>query len=163
MVWTDPPVVGSGSDLTAANFNTYVIANLKALGDSWTSWTPALSGGSSWSVGNGAAVGGVMQAGKLIAFRAQITFGSTTSIPTGSVSISLPFPTVTGVDWTFGGSLRLGGSVYRLTTAGSGSSVPLLQDPASAGGNLRSVVLSTGALLPSPGDRLNLTGLYEAA
>jgi hypothetical protein len=55
----------------------------------WTAYTPTL-GGSGWAIGDGTAVGAYCQIGKVVAFRARITFGSTSTFGAGQPNISLP-------------------------------------------------------------------------
>lgn len=86
MAWTSPRTWVAGEVPSASTFNTHVRDNLKAIGDPWTAYTPALSG---WTKGNGTLNGWAMTAGKLIHYRIEYTVGSTDTL-SGTLSISLP-------------------------------------------------------------------------
>lgn len=59
----------------------------------WTSYTPTL-GGTGWALGNGTATGFYCQIGKIVHFQAEITFGSTSTFGTGTVSVTLPLTAI---------------------------------------------------------------------
>ena len=86
MTWTTPRTWYAGETVTAVIMNAHVRDNFNAIGNAWTSWTPVVTG---WTPGNGAAVGTYMQAGKLVAFRARFTLGSTTTIA-GAFTMTYP-------------------------------------------------------------------------
>ena len=50
MAWTAPRTWTDGETVTAVLLNTHVRDNLKAIGDAWTAYTPALTG---VTLGNG--------------------------------------------------------------------------------------------------------------
>jgi hypothetical protein len=90
MAWTDFPagLFTSGQILTAAQMNTYVRDNLKAVGDAWTSYTPTLV---NVTQGNGTLVAKYVKAGRWVAFYVSFTLGSTSSIGGAAVTVTLPF------------------------------------------------------------------------
>jgi hypothetical protein len=86
MAYTTPPTFTAGAILTAAQLNTYLTNNFKAIGDAWAAWTPTLS---NWTLGNGTLTGAAITVGKLIIGRVTYTVGSTDTIA-GNLVISLP-------------------------------------------------------------------------
>lgn len=91
MAWTSPRTWVALEDLTAANFNTHVRDNLKAIGDAWTAYTPTWTASSvNPAIGNGTIAGSYLSAGKLTLFKITVSMGSTTTYGTGSYSFSLP-------------------------------------------------------------------------
>jgi hypothetical protein len=55
----------------------------------WTAWTPTLSG-TGWAIGDGTLLATYCQIGKVVHFRIQITFGSTSTFGAGALTLSLP-------------------------------------------------------------------------
>lgn len=167
MVWTDPPVVGSGSDLTASDFNTYVVANLKAIGDAWTSYTPSWTASTTNpTIGNGSLTGAYLQAGKLIAFRARVLFGTTTTAGSGNYSLSLPVAARSSHRWSFNGIVfdASGPSLLPILTGDlGGSSVALLCHGTTAGSFTRNLQHNVPISAWAAGDEITLSGIYEAA
>lgn len=86
MTWTAPRTWTDGETVTAVEMNAHVRDNLKAIGDAWAAYTPALTG---VTLGNGTLTAASLQAGKLTACRGSLTLGSTSSITT-TVRIGLP-------------------------------------------------------------------------
>lgn len=86
MSWTAPKTWAVGEVVTAANMNTHLRDNLKAIGDAWASWTPTWT---NITVGNGAVYAQERVSGKTTDFEIVLTFGSTTSV-TGAASVTLP-------------------------------------------------------------------------
>lgn len=87
MAWTSPRTWVTGEVPTAAIFNTHVRDNFKAIGDAWTSYTPALTG---WTLGNGTLTGYYISAGKsILATKVLYTVGSTDT-KSGAPVFSLP-------------------------------------------------------------------------
>jgi hypothetical protein len=89
MAWTDFPagLFTSGQILTAAQMNTYVRDNLKAVGDAWTAYTPTWS---SLTIGNATQNNAYVAAGKLYIVRIEMIVGSTTTFTGNSPEITLP-------------------------------------------------------------------------
>lgn len=88
MTWTAPRTWVAGETVTAALLNTHVRDNLKAIGDPWTTYTPAYVGIS--AIGNATVTAKYLQAGKLVIGEVRITIGSTTTFAAANLSISLP-------------------------------------------------------------------------
>jgi hypothetical protein len=88
MAWSNFPagLFTSGAILTAAQMNTYVRDNLKAIGDAWTAYTPTWT---NLTVGNGTQASAYIAAGKLHVVRVEFVFGSTSSI-SGTPEFTLP-------------------------------------------------------------------------
>lgn len=86
MAYSTPPTFSAGSALTAAQLNTYLRDNFKAIGDAWTSYSPSLT---NWAIGNGTLTGDYMQVGKLVFGKIALTLGSTSTM-SGNCVISLP-------------------------------------------------------------------------
>ncbi len=82
-VWQDFP--STATPLSAARMQ-HIEDGIADLGADWASYTPTLGGA---TLGNGSATGAFVQIGKTVAFRAQFTLGSTSTV-TGNFTISLP-------------------------------------------------------------------------
>lgn len=161
MVWTTPRTWVAGEVVTAANLNTHLRDNMKAIGDPWTAYTPTWSStGTVPTIGNGTQTGFYVQAGKLIHFRLKITAGSTTTYGTGAYLFGLPVPaTSIGTD-----ALDLTGYVFDASATArafrsgylSGGNV-VLADQSGV------VVSATVPFALANGDSLSVAGTYEAA
>lgn len=122
MTWTAPRTWTDGETVTAVEMNAHVRDNLKAIGDAWTAYTPALTG---VTLGNGTLTAASLQAGKLTFCRGSLTLGSTSSITT-TVRIALPVTAnPTASYYAFAGWVYLLDSStparkYRVPVSGSG-------------------------------------------
>jgi hypothetical protein len=160
MAWTPPSTRTAGEVLTAATWNEQVRDNMKAIGDPWTAYTPTWTATTTNpTLGNGTRTAAYMQAGKLVHFRIEVLFGSTTTAGAGAYELTLPvaaaatnYPAGHVVARTSGGT-RYGGLVWPQTTT-----------------LLRGLMFTTDTLLShavpvawASGDRFNITGTYEAA
>lgn len=90
MAWTAPRTWVAGETVTAAMLNTHLRDNFKAITDPWTAYTPTLAG-TGWSLGNGTLNGWYSRIGNTVKFRAELVVGSTTTGPTNSPIVGLPF------------------------------------------------------------------------
>lgn len=123
MAWTAPRTWTDGETVTAVLLNTHVRDNLKAIGDAWTAYTPALTG---VTLGNGTLTAASLQAGKLTFCRGSLTLGGTSSITT-TVRIGLPATAnPTASYYAFGGWVYLFDTSatarkYRIPISGSGT------------------------------------------
>lgn len=165
MAWTSPATWVANTVLTAAQLNTQVRDNLKAIGDPWTAYAPSWTAATSNPViSNGTIVGRHVAAGKLIHFRVVITMGSTTTFGTGQYSISLPVAAHgTGLQFLLGEATVAGGAnrvVGRIAAAGT--TAVLYCDATTAGNPLRAVTPTVPATFAN-GSVLTITGTYEAA
>lgn len=158
MAWTSPRTWIAGEQPSAATMNTHIRDNLKAIGDAWTSYTPAVSG---WTQGNGTLTGVYMQAGKWVNARVAFTVGSTTTIA-GTLTLSLPVSAhavYTG-GYPIGAALLLDTSLnnryQRFTVATSATTVQM-----SDLSNAR--VTATVPFTWATGDTVDLQVTYEAA
>lgn len=93
MAWTNPRTWIHGEFVTSDLLNTELRDNLRAIGDPWTAFTPALVG--SWTVGNGSLEGWHIKAGRLVMAKATFTFGSTSSA-SGPFGLMLPWSHANG-------------------------------------------------------------------
>lgn len=156
MAWTSPRTWVAGEKPTAATFNTHVRDNFKAIGDAWTSYTPTAT---NLTIGNGTLSGGWMQAGKFTVVRISVTFGTTTTV-SAAVSFALP-ATASAFDQAIAGWLldSSAGNTGRVPASGSIMASASTVTVYSSGGSLTSTVPFTWAT----GDKISLTGVYEAA
>ena len=167
MAWTAPRTWVTGETVTAAVMNAHVRDNLKAIGDAWTSYTPALAG-TGWAIGNGTVAGGYIQAGKLVVFRASITFGSTSTYGASATpTISLPVTansafTNDGFDCQLidTGTLRYSGvAVFDGSTTVLSIFAVLASGTYASQTGCRSTIPHTWAST----DKIVVSGVYEAA
>ncbi|MBU6278722.1 MAG: hypothetical protein KGN78_05705 [Actinomycetales bacterium] len=128
----------------------------------WTAFTPTLSG-TGWAIGNGTASGFYCQVGKIVYFRAKITFGSTSTYGGSPLNLSLPVSAtgspVAGQNVAFfdtSASLRyLASMEYASATAIA---------PRSVSGSLTlAAVTTTAPFTWATGDTIDYSGTYEAA
>ena len=161
MAWTTPRTWVSGEVPTAANFNTHVRDNFKAIGDAWGSYTPTwASSGTAPTIGNGTLAGYYLQAGKLVIGRIVLTIGGTTGVGTGSYSMSLPVnAAVTG--------LAAVGSCGFYDNSGGYYDGTALRNATNAGQCI--LILNnarwsaTAPVAPASGDIISVQFTYEAA
>lgn len=92
MAWSTPATAVAGTALTASTWNATVRDNLKAIGDSWTAYTPALTG---WTLVNGTLTGRAVQAGKWVSGSIVYTVGSSDT-KSGAPVFSLPVASAAG-------------------------------------------------------------------
>lgn len=93
MAWTAPRTWVAGETVTAALLNTHLRDNLKALGDPWATWTPALTATTTNpTLGTGSsATGRYVSVGKTTIAQFRIIFGTSgVVVGSGTYLISLP-------------------------------------------------------------------------
>lgn len=166
MAWTSPRTWLSGEKLTAALLNTHVRDNLKAIGDTWTSYTPVWTAATTNPViGNGTITGAYAAAGKLIFYRISIIGGSTTTW--GSGAYSFTYPPFAPKDTSNPGNPGTTGFMYDLnvtkpyclTGIGNGSTTIRMLE-----GSANSFMSHNYPIaVPASGDEINISGVYEAA
>jgi len=164
--WTSPRTWLAGEDPAASVYNQHIRDNFKAIGDAWTSYSPAWAAATTNPViGNGTKTGAYIQVGKLIMFRINITAGSTTTWGSGVYTFSYPpfapldsgansNPGITGFFFdNSGGPKPYGGfgigqtsTTFRVVMANADSYMSHLFPVAGA-----------------VSDKINLAGTYEAA
>ncbi len=84
------------------------------LGGAWATWTPTLTG---MTLGNGTKAGWARKVGKHTDFKLAITFGSTTTLPTGADNkVSAPFPINTNGQLQYYSTFGMG--QLKVTTSG---------------------------------------------
>lgn len=107
MAWTDPKTWATNDVLSASDMNTYVRDNGRAIGK-LTSYTPSWTASSTNpSIGNGFIQGRYIALEEWCWVSVQISVGSTTTLGSGTYSVSLPFA----------GSTLLGGTEQNLIVA----------------------------------------------
>lgn len=159
MAWTTPRTWVAGEIVTAANMNTHVRDNLKAIGDPWTVYTPTVSG---WSIGNGTIEGTYIEAGKLVHFRALLIAGTTTTFAS-TLSLSLPVTPSTNITSILGFAVLFDSS----SSANLFGFTRLVSGAAQVVYNNTTATNIVGAAGSSPwtwasGDKVEITGTYEA-
>lgn len=133
---------------------------LGALLDPWTAYTPTTPGGA-LVIGNGTITGRYKLVGKTCYFAMSLTWGSTSSWPGGWL-INLPFGAAS-LDHTFPAHL------VDASAAGSASrysGVAVMDNTARilmAFGNATGLMSSTVPIAIAAGDKLTISGSYEAA
>lgn len=148
--------------------NTHIRDNLKAIGDAWTSYTPAWTASTTNPViGNGTITGKKIEAGKLTLFRVRILMGTTTTYGSGTYSIGLPSVPAAGASYELFNGYAIdtsAGARYALRpfAVGSVASTFLWCDSTTAGNPVRGVTATVPFTLAST-DEIIVTGFYEAA
>lgn len=138
---------------TANNF-----ATPHAIDHALTDWTPTLGG---ITKGNGTVIARYRKLGKEVFFELQCTFGSTTAI-TGQVSFTLPVNTARR-HMIYGDALDSGATVYMLSGDLNGSTCTVRA--VNAAGTYASPYTTLSSTIPMTwvsGDRINISGVYEA-
>lgn len=155
MAWTTPSTWSAGATLTAAQLNTQVRDNLKAIGDPWTSYSPALV---NWTLGNGTLTGVYMQAGKLVWGRVAYTVGSTDT-KSGNLLITLPVTKISD-DGPEGAGVAFdtSGTAYNTVVVGHSTTSRMLFYTPTAG-----IVTPSVPWTWATGDTLKASFFYEAA
>lgn len=156
--WDTSHTWTAGEVVPAALMESQIRANLRAIGDPWTAYTPTWTG-TGFVIGNGTITGAWISAGKLILYRITATIGSTTTVGTGAYSFGLPVAAIT-TNIPGGGITIFDSSapaVRQRDVYINAASTVAGQDEAGA--------FVTGAVpfALATGDTLKLAGVYEAA
>lgn len=166
MAWTTPATFTPGI-LFAAQLNA-MQDNLRAIGSAWTTYTPTWTATSTNpTLGNGTLTGAYIAAGKLIAVRIVLTFGSTTNPGTGGWALSLPATAAAGLgrypvdglarddsaseDWLATGVIVGGASTIALRSLNTGTVGKLAN------------VTPTAPFTWATSDSLTVAAVYEGA
>lgn len=157
MAWTIPNIFTSGTALPAAELNK-VRDSLKAVGDPWTAYTPVWTASTTNpTLGNGTLTGAYMQAGKLVIWRLKLTFGSTTTVGSGTWSFTLPATAASTTEASGSGLARDDSAVaYTPLVVRAAGGVFDLVGPSSRVNNASPYVWATL-------DTITASGVYEAA
>jgi hypothetical protein len=138
--------------------NDVLTANdLNALAGAWNSYTPTLG---VFTPGNGTSTGEYLQFGKLVHFRAQFVFGTTSAAATGAPTLSLPVTAKASLGLLYARFVDTGTTAYAAFGAMTTSAVTMY----IVGTNGLNVASTT--TLPftwATGDGLYVAGTYEAA
>lgn len=147
----------AGQTLTATSLNN--------IGGFWASYTPAWSStGTQPALNNGTLTGRWARSGNVIFCMIKLTVGSTTTIGTGNYNFSLPVAVGSVTDFlgdAFAGDNSVGSAGYSVGRAflGAGGTVG-----AYFGNTVgASALTNTNPMTWATGDRLWLSGFYEAA
>ena len=169
MAWNTPTTQSAGATMTATIWNAQVRDNFKAIGDAWTSYTPAWSSSGTQPVlNNGTSVGAWLSAGKLVHFRILITMGSTTTYGTGTYRFTVP---TAALSLGAGSTINIAGLLTDTGTAIwgvqacrfiSSTTIELLAPTATADARL-AVVAATVPYTFANTDIISISGTYEAA
>lgn len=159
MAWTSPRTWVAGEKPTAATLNTHIRDNFKAIGDPWTSYTPAWTSNSvNPTLGNGTISGAYLLAGKLVIGKIKLTLGSTSSVGSGSYRWSLPVTAGDSSDYATGSILYndASGSKYAATAG-------LVSNTTIAGWQNSGALTASNPVVPANGDIYTIEFCYEAA
>ena len=166
MGWTAPRTWVAGETPTAANFNTDLRDNLRAIGDPWTAFTPAWTAlTTNPDIGDGTIQAAYTPAGKLINFWVCITMGASTTYGSGAYLIGLPVLQVLTPRWAFSGLLRDVSAAASYPIIGeqqAASQIKIARLPTTAGGGLIACT-GTAPVTLAVGDSITMHGTYEAA
>jgi hypothetical protein len=161
MAWTSPSTWTTAAVVTAAQLNTQLRDNLKAIGDPWTSFTPVWTASTTNpTLGNGSKSGFYLQAGKLVVFKLRITFGGTTTSGAGGYSFTLPVAAVNTDQIPTGGAIVFDTSANDRRTRSC-----FINSPTTCGAMDEAGVRVGGAnpFTWANGDTIDCAGTYEAA
>lgn len=169
MVWNNPTTFVGGLPTTAATMNAQVRDNMKAIGDSWTAYSPtwAATSGAAPAIGNGTLAGAYKLTGKHLHVWIRLLFGTTTTFGTGAYTLTLPagLTPVTG-RWKIDGLARdeSATAYYELVGAWSPpTSIIALLTPATTAGNNMRAVSATSPFTLANTDEIFLSGSVELA
>jgi len=163
MTWTSPRTWVTGETVTAAQLNTHLRDNLKAVGDPWTAYTTTWTATTTNPVlGNGTMTAHYIAAGNWITFRIRVTMGSTTTYGTGaSFGWTLPFTAVSAaVGDPVGGSTIYDSNVSTYYPQHAFLVATTTVVMAYESGNR---VSPTSPIAWATGDKIQIQGCYEAA
>lgn len=155
-----------GITLTPKGTGKVTVADATAIGGTWATWTPTWTNA---SVGNGTVTARYSQIGKTVHFRITFILGSTSTVGTGP-QVTLP---VTAADYGTGSNPVPIGKVM-LTDTGtadypaqiemlSTTNCQLVQFGAASALVNRSGITATSPFTFATGDKIIITGFFEAA
>lgn len=163
MTWpASIPTATPGAAATAADFNALRDA-LNAIGNAWTVYTPVLTASTTDpTLGSGMGVGGYVQAGKLVLFRATITFGSGMTAGSGTYWVSLPVTVSATMPLhapigraTFFDTSAPNVYVRSATLRTTGGTQIIIRDTSGA------AMTHASPVAPASGDQISVMGFYE--
>lgn len=135
----------------------------------WTDYTPTwASSGTAPGLGNGTAAGRYKVSGKEVTFYAQIVLGTTSTVGTGSYTLSLPPITarttiaqksLTSFFDSSTGNVYMG--MFNINATNTGLAV--ISNVAAGSGMPMSLLSATVPVVPAVGDAIYVQGVYEAA
>lgn len=161
--YTGTPTTLVAGDTTAlvTKFNDHRDA-LKALSEAWTAYTTTWSAPTPPAIGNGTLVAAYTQTNKLVQFRINLTFGSSTSAGAGNWSFSLPVVPHAAItaNMGIGNGLLYDASAPTYLPCGGGY---LGGSLIYLAGGLGGVAAPTNPWTWAVGDKVSVSGTYEAA
>jgi hypothetical protein len=166
MLNSTPRTWVSSEVVTAALMNTEIRDAITGMQAAWTAYTPTWTAlTTNPTLGNGTITGAYNRIGKTVLFRVKVTFGSTTTVGSGTYLFSPP-AAVNAADalmlparfFDSSAATRNKGIVYLLSSGNLGLAV----DVGAAGGTLAGVT-NASPYAWATGDTIELGGSYEAA
>lgn len=154
---TIPTIAPGDTTTVSTNLATYRDA-LKGASEAWTTYTHGWTG----TIGNGTIVAKYMRVNKLVTYRIQVTWGSTTTHPASTQVFNVPV--AAHADYT--SSMHMGNGLG-LDTSGSATN-NLTADYVTSTTILlltstNTVVTNAVPWTWATGDKLSVTGTYETA
>lgn len=141
--------------------NDIITANdLNSLAGGWNAYTPALG---NFTAGNGVATGKYLQFGKLVIFRAEFVFGTTSAAATAMPSLSLPVTADITVGPTIVGSFYDKSALNHYTASVSLTTSTAVLIGVLGTSGLRSNASTTSPFTWASTDIIRCSGIYEAA
>ena len=153
-----PKTWTAGETLLASDFNAEIRDPLAALAGASTAYTPTISG---FTLGNGTVTGKYLRVGKLVAFTAQFTFGSSSAAAAAPCGFTLPVTSAANNPWAQWATFTdTGGTTYQAqpfistlcTVYGIAAATSAIQSPST-----------TYPFTWATGDIVRCGGIYEAA
>lgn len=164
---TVPRTFVTGEVETAAIFNAELRDPFTGIQSAWTAYTPTWTGATgNPALGNGTLACAFTRVGKNVAFRIQITMGSTTTYGTGQWRITLPAVAPVNIRWPFVANFfdtSAALDVTGIATWSNSLSALELWVPGITAGGYNRAMTSAVPFGPATGDILTILGEYEAA
>jgi hypothetical protein len=164
MAFANPTSVSTGDVLTATRYNADVVGNWNMFGSAYTTFTPTLT---NLTQGNGTLVARERKVGRMVFFYVGFTFGSTSSMGAGLLSLTLPYEAANIHSGVFTGYIEdTGTSEFVMAPIMRSSSTTVLTLGAlNASGTYGSLsgVNTTTPMTWTTTDKFFVSGLYEAA
>lgn len=133
----------------------------------WQSWAPTFTG---ITLGNGTVVARYNQTGKTVNFRILITFGSTTTLPTGADNVfTAPVPPSATAYPQYNNSIGTGMIVIStnnyplISRVYSSTQIEMAGLKSNGTTSVTTYPITTGNLTMTTGNTIQLSGSYEAA
>jgi hypothetical protein len=133
-------------------------------GPAWTQYTPAwTSSGTAPALGNGTSIGRYLRVGKMVTFNLELILGSTSTIGTGSYSLSLPVAAAISPTTQYVNARVFCASVNYMAQASLAASTSALLTVNTGGTGGLTNVTNTNPGTFASGAIIRIFGTYEAA